>query len=69
MPRLSAFEQVTYEMMAGFWQTAAARESMPAVAEGMNRMPKLVFSRTLKSVSWDNTRLMKGDLVEEGPTW
>jgi dihydrofolate reductase len=59
------FGRVTYEMMAGFWSTAAARESMPVVAEGMNRMPKLVFSRTLKSVSWRNTRLMKGELVEE----
>jgi dihydrofolate reductase len=59
------FGRVTYEMMESFWSTAAAKESMPAVAEGMNRMPKLVFSRKLKSVSWQNARLMKGDLVEE----
>jgi dihydrofolate reductase len=38
---------------------------MPAVAEGMNRMPKVVFSRTLKDASWQNTRLVKGDMVSE----
>ncbi|HZO54786.1 MAG TPA: dihydrofolate reductase family protein [Bryobacteraceae bacterium] len=59
------FGRITYEMMAGFWTTPAAKESMPAVAEGMNRMRKTVFSRTLASVSWSNTRLMKGDLLSE----
>jgi dihydrofolate reductase len=59
------FGRVTYEMMAGFWPTAAARQSMPAVAEGMNRMPKVVFSRTLEKASWTNTRLVKGDMVGE----
>lgn len=59
------FGRVTYEMMAGFWPTPQARESMPAVAEGMNRMPKVVFSRTLKDASWQNTRLVKGDMVSE----
>ena len=37
------FGRVTYEMMASFWPTPQAMESMPAVAEGMNRMPKFVF--------------------------
>ena len=47
--------RVTYEMMAGFWPTPAAMEMMPAVAEGMNRMTKVVFSRTMKKASWANT--------------
>jgi dihydrofolate reductase len=55
------FGRVTYEMMASFWPTPMAMERMPAVAEGMNRMPKLVFSRTLEKVSWKNTTLLKGD--------
>jgi dihydrofolate reductase len=57
--------RVTYEMMAGFWPTPAAQALSPTVAEGMNTMPKVVFSRTLQSASWKNTRLMKGDLVSE----
>lgn len=59
------FGRVTYEMMAGFWPTPMAKQMMPEVAAGMNRMPKIVFSRTLSQVSWENTRLMKGDLVAE----
>ncbi len=57
------FGRVTYEMMASFWPTPQARESMPAVAEGMNKLPKIVFSRTLKTASWQNTTLVKGDPV------
>jgi dihydrofolate reductase len=59
------FGRVTYEMMAGFWPSRAAQESMPAVAEAMNRLPKIVFSRTLAEASWSNTRLVKDDPVAE----
>src|SRR6478672_6394243 len=59
------FGRVTYAMMASFWPTPQAHASMPAVAEGMNRMHKIVFSRTLADVTWSNTTLMKGDLVTE----
>ena len=38
---------------------------LPDVAAGMNRMRKIVFSRTLDRVSWQNTTLVKGDLVAE----
>ncbi len=38
---------------------------MPEVAEGMNNLPKIVFSRTLDKVSWNNTTLMKSDLIGE----
>jgi dihydrofolate reductase len=59
------FGRKTYEMMASFWPTPAAAEQFPAVAAGMNRMPKIVFSRTLKKASWDNTTLVKEDPVAE----
>jgi dihydrofolate reductase len=59
------FGRKTYELMASFWPTPAAAEQMPVVAEGMNRREKVVFSRTLEEASWSNTRLVKGDLVEE----
>jgi dihydrofolate reductase len=38
---------------------------MPEVARGMNASPKVVFSRTLSEAAWNNTRLLKGDLVTE----
>ncbi len=51
--------------MASFWPTPAAAKQFPTVAEGMNNSPKVVFSRTLENVSWQNTRLLKGNLAEE----
>jgi len=38
---------------------------MPEVADGMNNLEKVVFSRTLNEVSWKNTRLVKSGLVDE----
>jgi dihydrofolate reductase len=57
------FGRVTYDLMAGFWPTPAALQSMPAVAEGMNRMQKVVFSRKMKKATWQNTTLVKKDIV------
>jgi dihydrofolate reductase len=59
------FGRVTYEMMAAFWPTPEAAQMLPQVAEGMNALPKTLFSRTLESVTWRNTTLLKGDLVRE----
>jgi len=59
------FGRVTYELMASFWPTRQAIESLPIVAERMNKGPKVVFTRTLEKASWNNTRLIKGDLVSE----
>jgi dihydrofolate reductase len=59
------FGRVTYELMASFWPTPQAHKILPIVAERMNNGPKVVFSRTLQKASWNNTRLVKGDLAPE----
>lgn len=59
------FGRVTYQMMESFWPTPVAAKQFPIVAEQMNNLPKVVFSRTLDTVSWQNTRLMKGNLADE----
>lgn len=59
------FGRKTYEMMASYWPTPMAAKNNPVVAEGMNRMPKIVFSRTLSEASWNNTTIVKGDLAAE----
>lgn len=59
------FGRITYELMARYWPTPMAMQNNAAVAEGMNRMEKVVFSRTLNGVSWSNTRLVKSDPVSE----
>jgi dihydrofolate reductase len=59
------FGRVTYELMAGFWPTPEAIKTDPFVAAGMNKAEKIVFSRTLDRVDWNNTRLVKSDMVGE----
>ena len=57
------FGRVTYDLMASYWPTAAALKNAPAIAEGMNRMQKVVFSRKMKKADWQNTTLVKKDIV------
>jgi len=59
------FGRTTYEMMAGFWPTPHASKLFPELAERMNSLSKVVFSRTLDKATWANTRLAKGDLASE----
>jgi dihydrofolate reductase len=59
------FGRKTYDMMASYWPTPQAAKDLPEVAKGMNQLSKVVFSRSLDKVSWQNTRLVKGDPVEE----
>ncbi len=47
------FGRVTYEGMAGYWPTAKGK-----IADFMNRVPKVVFSRTMKKADWNNTTLV-----------
>jgi dihydrofolate reductase len=54
------FGRVTYEGMAAYWKTAEGE-----IAELMNKIPKLVFSRTLKSVDWNNSTLVKENASAE----
>ena len=59
------FGRVTYDLMASYWPTPAASQNDPVVAERMNAMPKIVFSRTLDKVSWANTTLVKSGVAAE----
>ena len=57
--------RITHDMMVKWWPTDAAKQAMPKVAEGMNRMTKYVFSRSLKESGWENTTILSGDLATE----
>ena len=59
------FGRITYELMKSYWPTPAAAKAAPVVAEQMNNLPKIVFSRTLDKASWNNTKLVGGDLAAE----
>jgi len=54
------FGRVTYQGMAGYWPSATG-----AVADIMNSIPKVVFSRTLHKAEWSNTRLVSADAQDE----
>ena len=54
------FGRVTYEGMAAHWPTQKGE-----VADFMNNVVKVVFSRTLESAKWNNTRLVKENAEEE----
>lgn len=59
------FGRKTYELMASYWPTPAAVTDDPIVAGLMNRLPKIVFSKTLSSADWQNTRLVKDNVADE----
>lgn len=54
------FGRATYEGMASHWPTAEGE-----VADLMNRIPKVVFSRTLATADWNNTRIVREDAEKE----
>jgi dihydrofolate reductase len=59
------FGRVTYDLMIKYWPTPMAKQHDPVVAEGMNNMPKYVFSRRIDKAAWNNTTVVKGDPVVE----
>ena len=59
------FGRKTYELMASYWPTESAKNDDPVVAGLMNSLPKIVFSKTLDKVGWDNSRLVKDQIAEE----
>ena len=58
------FGRVTYEQMASFWPTPAARQMAPDVAKGMTRASKVVFSRSLENATWANTRVVRDGMLD-----
>ncbi len=63
------FGRITYQMFESYWPNVAHDANAPAGARSManelNEMTKLVFSRTLDMVTWENSKLFKHNLVDE----
>jgi dihydrofolate reductase len=55
-----AMGRVTYNEMAGHWPTSTDDYAAP-----MNELPKVVFSKTLQSADWNDSRVVRGDLADE----
>jgi len=62
------YGRITYELM-GFWQTLvhnpSGEKSLDDFAIAMNKVPKIVFSHTLKNVDWETAEIAKRDLQQE----
>jgi dihydrofolate reductase len=56
------FGRKTYEGMAAYWPTAPDDDPY---ARHLNSTPKFVASTTLRSVDWQNSTLIEGDVAEE----
>lgn len=54
--------RMTYQ---GFAQTWPSRVDEQGYAERMNALPKAVVTSTLDNLEWNNSRAIKGDLVQE----
>jgi dihydrofolate reductase len=54
------FGRATYEGMASHWTTATG-----PIADFMNDVQKVVFSRTLDAATWKNARLVRRDAADE----
>lgn len=59
------FGRMTYEGMAAYWTSSEAQASEQGVAKLMNSIPKLVFSKTLKSADWNNTTIISDNASRE----
>jgi dihydrofolate reductase len=62
------FGRITYQLFENFWPKAHTNPSLSAsdlvIADKINEMDKIVFSKTLNKVEWKGTRLEK-ELIPE----
>jgi dihydrofolate reductase len=63
------FGRVTYQLFESVWPKVAVDQKAPEEAKNtaneLGKMTKVVFSKTLNEVTWQNSKLVKGNVVEE----
>lgn len=63
------YGKTTYQLMEGYWPTVLnnpdANKHALEHAKWVHDIPKIVFSTTLDSVSWNNTTLIRDNVAEE----
>jgi dihydrofolate reductase len=62
------YGRITYQLMESYWPTVVKKPTgnkpMDEFAALIDNISKIVFSRTLKNVTWKNTKLKK-EIIEE----
>ena len=60
--------RATYQMFASYWPHVArdpnAPEGARVLANELSQMHKVVFSETLHEVTWENSKLVSGGIIE-----
>src|SRR6185503_16999518 len=56
--------KVTYKMLAPYW-SALANDAQEGVAGKLNNTPKFVVSSKLKKADWNNSEIIKKNVVKE----
>jgi dihydrofolate reductase len=51
----------TYDIFSNYWPKVTDPDN--PIATALNSRPKYVVSRTLEQVAWNNSRLVKGDVL------
>ncbi|SRR5258706_1256544 len=68
-PDTVLFGRVTYELFEDHWPDIEKDPEAPKEARNtaiqLKKMDKIVFSKTLDEVDWENTKVKNGDLLEE----
>lgn len=63
------YGRVTYQLMEGYWpaliKTPTGNSILDEFAQAIQNIQKIVFSRTLKELPWENSRLANQDLKTE----
>jgi dihydrofolate reductase len=63
------YGRTTYQLMESYWPTVLAKPDAPAHAlehaRWVENVQKIVFSKTLNGVTWNNTLLIKDNIAEE----
>jgi dihydrofolate reductase len=63
------YGRITYELMQSYWPTLvknpSGNKAYDDFAAAIDKIPKVVFSRTLKETGWESARLAKRDLKDE----
>jgi dihydrofolate reductase len=63
------YGRTTYQLMESYWPTVLTKPdaSKHALehAQWVENVPKIVFSKTLNEVTWNNTLLIKDNIAEE----
>jgi dihydrofolate reductase len=66
---VALYGRVTYQMMESYWPTVLTNPSSTKHelehAQWIEQIDKIVVSKTLATVEWNNTRLIKDDLAGE----